>query len=330
MINNKKEQTKPRGLPLVTGVIAQEATSVYPELTSYSYIAASYVRYIESAGGIALLIRLKKDDDYYKHIFENIHGVLVPGGGACIEKSEYARVSKIFYHLAIEANEKGIVFPIMGICLGFEQLLYLASDKNPLSRCRGLDYNTSLIKAEDWDNCQMLKNLPVELESKILSEDICYNNHQYCVRMETYENDKSLKNTFRVGAMSKDKDKKRSYIAFAEARNWPFYAIQWHPEKPLFEWSRDTLTRSRDSVKCAQYLINHFLDKAYQCTHKFKLENFQLLSYTYHASFTATTSHFMECYIFDDSKSDEEMAREDLHVIEKMVSNVNLEDVKPM
>ncbi|RLW12982.1 hypothetical protein DV515_00000290 [Chloebia gouldiae] len=74
-----------------------------------SYIAASYVKFVESAGARAVPIRLNLTDEEYDKIFHSINGILLPGGGVDLRTSEYSRVAKIFYHKALENftnNEK--------------------------------------------------------------------------------------------------------------------------------------------------------------------------------------------------------------------------------
>lgn len=56
-------------------------------------------------------------------VYENINGVLLPGGGVDLVTSQYSRVAKIFMKYSKKAYDDGEYFPIWGTCLGFEQLL---------------------------------------------------------------------------------------------------------------------------------------------------------------------------------------------------------------
>ncbi|KAJ7422839.1 hypothetical protein WISP_36441 [Willisornis vidua] len=86
----------------IIGILAQECH--FDEFQSFgrSYIAASYVKFVESAGARAVPIRLNLTDEEYHRLFHSINGVLFPGGGVDLKTSEYARVAKIFYHKALE------------------------------------------------------------------------------------------------------------------------------------------------------------------------------------------------------------------------------------
>lgn len=54
----------------IIGVVAQETGS--PEV--YSYIAASYVKFIEGGGARVVPIWINKPRKYYKHIMKRING----------------------------------------------------------------------------------------------------------------------------------------------------------------------------------------------------------------------------------------------------------------
>ena len=61
-------------------------------------------------------------------IFENINGLVIPGGSTKIEgPSEYTKKVEYLVHKALIAKEQGDYFPIMGICLGHELLMYMFS-----------------------------------------------------------------------------------------------------------------------------------------------------------------------------------------------------------
>lgn len=93
------------------------------------YMAASYAKFLESAGARVIPVMPNLREEEYKKLFNSINGVLFPGGSSDIASSSYARTAKIFYDLAIEANNKGDYFPIWGTCLGFQELAYLTSQK---------------------------------------------------------------------------------------------------------------------------------------------------------------------------------------------------------
>ena len=62
------------------------------------YIAASYVKYLESAGARVIPVLTNQSDDYYEMIFENTSGVLFPGGGQNLSNSTYTYSAEVCFH----------------------------------------------------------------------------------------------------------------------------------------------------------------------------------------------------------------------------------------
>lgn len=55
--------------------------------------------------------------------------VLLPGGSSHFNKTNgYAEAGAYIYKIAKRLNDNGIHFPLFGICLGFELLLYVSNN----------------------------------------------------------------------------------------------------------------------------------------------------------------------------------------------------------
>ncbi|EMP25394.1 Gamma-glutamyl hydrolase [Chelonia mydas] len=93
----------------IIGILAQECDFTSFSRFGSSYIAASYVKFLESAGARVVPIRLNRSEEEYDKIFQSINGVLFPGGGVDLKTSEYSRIARIFYNKALKnftQNEK--------------------------------------------------------------------------------------------------------------------------------------------------------------------------------------------------------------------------------
>src|SRR6185437_2695920 len=111
----------------VIGILTVDYNGTYKKYhEGYSYLPASYAKFIESAGGRVVPILLKQTEQYYQDIFENTNGLLIPGGGTDLLTSEYAKAGKILWDLANAGNLRGDMYPIWGTCLGYELLTVLA------------------------------------------------------------------------------------------------------------------------------------------------------------------------------------------------------------
>jgi hypothetical protein len=73
-----------------------------------------------------------------------LYRILLPGGGTYFDTpGGYAEAGQKLYQLAMRMNRGGDYFPMLGICLGFELLTYLASN-NVEHRARCYSYNETL------------------------------------------------------------------------------------------------------------------------------------------------------------------------------------------
>lgn len=75
----------------IIGILSQELSrsliEAFPNGTYNSYISASYVKYIESAGAQVVPVLINQTTDYYEMLFASLNGILIPGGAASIYDS---------------------------------------------------------------------------------------------------------------------------------------------------------------------------------------------------------------------------------------------------
>ena len=87
----------------VIGVFAQTSQDIenrFPKEMGYSYIPASYTKWVEAAGGRAVPIPYNlKTQEELDEILESINGVLMPGGDASLWADEETK--KAFSNMTI-------------------------------------------------------------------------------------------------------------------------------------------------------------------------------------------------------------------------------------
>lgn len=92
------------------------------------------------------------------------------------------------------------------------------------------------------------------------------------------------------------------FVSTIEHRYYPFYGVQFHPEKNIYEWVRNkNISHTNHAVKAAQYFADFFVEEARKSEHKFKdaKTQDQYVIYNFPASFTgAKGSAFEQCYLF--------------------------------
>jgi len=131
---------------------------------------------------------------------------------------------------------------------------------------------------------------------------VAMNNHVRGVAPSTYQEHSDLRDFFHIISTNKDRNGD-VFISTVEAKEHPIYGVQWHPEKPLFEWNpTEAMNHSTDSVLANQYTADFFVTEARKSSHhfpSFDLES-QSLIYNYQPVYTWPEVHdFEQCYFFD-------------------------------
>ncbi|XP_077057686.1 gamma-glutamyl hydrolase [Siphateles boraxobius] len=281
----------------IIGVLAQDVLHATPQRNAY--IAASYVKFLESAGARVIPLMINRTEDEYTRLFKSINGVLFPGGGVSLESSGYSKTAAIFYRLALEANSNGDYFPVWGTCLGLEMLMLLTSGERLLSRTNTSGVALPLNFTDDVRDSRLFKEFPEELLKSLATERLTENSHQWSLTTENFTKSERLKRFYRV--LSTNSDGQNEFVSTVEAYDFPIYATQWHPEKNAFEWSRPYIPHSPRAVQTSFYTAHFFINEARKSFHSFPSveEEEKALIYNYKPEYTATLSAFEQSYYFD-------------------------------
>uniref|UniRef100_W5LDG2 folate gamma-glutamyl hydrolase n=2 Tax=Astyanax mexicanus TaxID=7994 RepID=W5LDG2_ASTMX len=280
----------------VIGVLAQE---VYAAPSGKNaYIAASYVKYLESAGAKVVPVMINRSEEEYTRLFKSLNGILFPGGGVSITSSGYAKAAGIFYRLALEANSKGDYFPVWGTCLGFEQLTLLTSEKLLLSHTNTSGVALPLNFTSEVSDSRMFKDFPKDLMTSLANEPLTENSHQWSITTESFKGNEKLNKFYRI--LSTNTDGQKEFVSTVEAYDYPVYGTQWHPEKNTFEWTRPYIPHTPSAIKTTFYMADFFVNEAKKSLHSFSSqeEEQNALIYNYSPSYTGKMSAFEQIYFF--------------------------------
>lgn len=290
----------------IIGILAQE---VYPcaicTTRNQTYIAASYVKFVEQAGARVAPIFVERERSYYVNIFNSVNGILLPGGDVDALHSSYGRAGTILYELAMEAHKNGTHFPLWGTCLGLELLARVAvGGQQVLKKCHAQGVGMPLTFAKDFREARLFRSLPLHLEKMLSSKPVTYNAHYWCLTLQDFKNFK-LGRFYKVLSTNIDL-RGVEFVSSFEAVSAPVFAVQFHPEMAVFEWGTSTpgrcnLYHNKDTALFSQYLANFFVEQARQNAHRFQdaEEERRALIYNYQPSFTQDVSYFTQMYIFN-------------------------------
>lgn len=292
-------QVAPNYRPLI-GVLAQENLPDDPVAHGSSYIAASYVKYLESGGARVVPIRINRSEEEYNEIFHSINGLLLPGGDVDLEKSEFSRAARIFYNLALKANDVGDFFPIWGTCQGFQQLTVLTAKKNVLTLTDTSAVALPLTFTPEAQSSRLLRTFPKDLLQSLAQENITANFHFWSLSKQNYSRNTKLKRFYKV--LSTNTDGKTEFISTMEAYHYPLYAVQWHPEKSPFEWiDKPGMVHTSSAVKASFYTALFFVSEAMKSHHRFSCaaEEERALIYNFSPVYGGSSAIFVQNYYFD-------------------------------
>ncbi|XP_069822796.1 gamma-glutamyl hydrolase-like [Dendropsophus ebraccatus] len=285
----------------IIGIITQEVSDEVFFQYGKTYIADSYVNFLESAGSRVVPIRLNLSIDEYIHLFNSINGVLLPGGAVNLLRSSFTRTAGIFYRLAIEAASSGTYFPIWGTCMGFQVLTALTSGENLLCKTAANNMSLPLILADDVSSSRMFRHAPLELLHAAAKENITANFHNFGITPETFHTNEKLSAFYRILSTNHDQHGVE-FISTMEARDYPIYGVQWHPEASRFQWRRDlAYPHSVNAIWMSQYIANFFVNEARKNSNHFSnpKEEESSLIYNRPLTYTANISGYEQVYFFD-------------------------------
>ncbi|XP_054732883.1 gamma-glutamyl hydrolase A [Anastrepha obliqua] len=304
-VNVNGENTRP-----IIGILTQEVSNFvlrkYPDKDYTSYIAASYVKFVEGAGGRVVPIWIDREREYYEDIMSKINGVLLPGGATYFNQSNgYADAGQHIYNIAIEMNENGSYMPIWGTCLGYELLIYLTANGTDLrTDCSSSAQALPLEFEQGYNESRLFGEANDEVLYILGTYNVTANFHIFCFTKETFAL-YGLNNSWDVLSINHDRYG-AEFISTVEHVKYPFYGVQFHPEKILYEFVPNrNITHTSQAVIASQYFADFFVNEVRKNWHHFvnDTEEMEALIYNYQPVYTgAKGSAFVQQYLFESGE----------------------------
>ena len=199
-----------------------------------SYISSRHITWLKENGFETLYIpyNTKKLEEY----LDKVHGVYLPSGGAFSgTQMTYYRCCKNIINYSIKINDRGVYFPLWGCCMGFQQMLIVADgNDNVKDFLQNFDSFKNLMckikLTKEGKQSKIINGIDKKMVKRIQREKCTLNNHFMGVTPSKFKRIKSINDFYKIVGTSKDR-KGKEFIAILEARNYPFYAVQWHPER---------------------------------------------------------------------------------------------------
>ncbi|GBP76792.1 Gamma-glutamyl hydrolase [Eumeta japonica] len=147
----------------------------------------------------------------------------------------------------------------------------------------------------------MFAHAPREVINILSNENVTVNAHQFCIdddNLRAY----NLTADWRVMSHNHDEYGVK-FISTVEHRRYPFYGVQFHPEKNAYEWKASKAhAHSMNAVRSNRYFMDFFVSECRKSEHSFASasEENQYVIYNYEAKFTGVLgSAYQQCYMFE-------------------------------
>jgi len=288
----------------IIGIFSQPTTSKEGDCGGNClYIAASYVKQLESAGARVVPINYNANEAELDAVFNSINGIFFTGGSSAFPKSAQYMFDKV-----VAANQAGDYMPLWGTCMGFQWLVLAASrDSNILDPKSGqmdaYNYSIPLDFTKAAQDSKLFKDAPANVMDILAKQNVTMNNHHYGIWTEHFEQTTSLTSFFNV--LSTNNDRLGSnFVSTIESIKYPIFGSQWHPEKNTYEWGKtngipnEAINHSPEAVLIAQYTSNFFVQQARKNNHKYPTPAAEEAALIYNYQPAKTTGSFIQEYFF--------------------------------
>mmetsp|Transcript_11716 Transcript_11716/g.19046 ORF Transcript_11716/g.19046 Transcript_11716/m.19046 type:complete len:324 (+) Transcript_11716:136-1107(+) len=283
----------------VIGILTQPSDEPIQSL-GRSYIASSYVKFVESAGARVLPVRYDASFSELQQVFQSINGLIIPGGSADIQKSPYYFAVEFLFHLALKANDEGDYFPIWGTCNGFEMITYMVGQEfEVLTTYDAENYTVPLVLTEEASTSRLFGACPKDLMTYLSTKAITMNNHRFGVAPSAFKNNAKLLDFFRVLSTNVDRNG-YEFVSTIEGKRYPVYGAQWHPEKNQFEWDPlECIDHSGNAIRSMQYIADFIVSESRRSAHQIAPSLEVHLSVNLVPIYTYDKlRYFQQCYFF--------------------------------
>ncbi|KAJ3671014.1 hypothetical protein LUZ60_008440 [Juncus effusus] len=264
-----------------------------------SYIAASYVKFVESGGARVIPILYNEPEEVILEKLKLVNGVIFTGGRA--KYGPYVETLSKIFQVILDRNDGGDYFPLLAICLGFELVNMIVSKDNKILESFSAHNHASILQFVDETstNTSVFKRFPPDLIQKLSTDCITIQNHIYGLSPKRIQSNDALSNFFRILTTTPDKNGK-VYVSSIQAYDYPITGLQWHPEKTAFEWGLSNIPHTEDSALATHYTASYFISETRKSSNRPSMKKvLDNLIYNYQLTYLGKDgTGYDEVYVF--------------------------------
>ena len=257
---------------------AQQQTAAptrVPEANYSGCIWSLYVDWLEASGIRVLPIPWDASNETLDSLLDGVNGVLLAGGilGWVPSLHEaYFKVAQRMYNNVMARNARGDRLVLWGTCQGFEMINAAAAGTFDVVKhgYKGMEPLMLSVNFTHWANeSAMYGAAPSDVLGYMSQENTTLNWHMYGVPPSEYTDNTQLNASGLRPLSTTDDVTGRAFVSSVESSVAAIYAVQFHPERVMFQWDNDAIGHSRHAIEVSQYLSLFLLEQLRESNHSF-------------------------------------------------------------
>jgi len=284
----------------IIGILSEphyDGPGVHPTRSQIPY---DYIYWLSQAGGRVSPVRFDLPDDDLMSLLQQVNGILFTGGeNTLLPETKYFQTALKIFNYAKMANDKGDYFPLWGTCQGFQLLSVLAAQSQAVllhNHYDSTNYSIPLNLTEGALQSRFFSSLPPSVVATLVTKPVTQNLHHDGVLPSSFTTDANLKSIFQLLSMNYDK-KGVPFGSTMEGWKYPFYAVQWHPERNQFDWGpKEGLNKTPEALRAMQAVADFFVSETHKNFHAFPSYDVEqrALIYQWEPTYTGNDGDFPE------------------------------------
>ena len=276
-----------------------------------SYLPAAYVRWIENSGARVVPIQYTATAPIIKSYLAQINGVIICGDISPINYASMDKDTKIdmevirwakaeftIYQWAKKQNNMGNYFPLLGIGMGYEELMFmtlmpkyyikLTTSKSAMDFSSDEVPSDEMTKAADTYAATPFKltDTPgifgkdlIEKDKKLFSsKPVCYTTPGWALNGKGNKVEK-MKEFVEINSFARNEKLKTNYINAYSFKEFPFYGMAFHPEAVIYSWVEKMIPQTDIGVHFSHKMSALFVNECRK--NQTKLSSKSILIYNY-------------------------------------------------
>ena len=241
----------------------------------------TYTKWASDSGAKVIPILPWYSKEKINHILDKVNGVIWQGGMRNLRiGGHFENLNKYILEKIINKNDKNTYFPMFLICQGFELVhILMANNTKILSDYTAMKYFIPMEINNNTRSSNMYSKLDEKDFQTFTKSNSTVHYHKYGFEPELYNKYKIFSDFFNINSFGYDRNGKK-FIGSVEAKKYPIYAVQYHPEKVKYDRNipSNSIVNSKEAFEMSKKLADFFIEETRK--NKQKITDLELREYS--------------------------------------------------